>query len=259
MKGIDCSSKINRDTAEKLNNEGYNFACRYHVPEGYTKRLTKAEAEEISAAGLKLLSIFETYSARASEGAAAGGEDGAAAYKVAQELEVPTSAILYFAVDFDAAADKMDSIEAYLKAAREQTGDYEIGVYGSYAVVEEMAKRGACKGFWQTYAWSQGQTSPYMNVYQYSNGQTVAGLSVDLDEAESFIGMWSYEQEVENVPDTSGNTPSDWAKEACDWAVEKGLFTGDENGNMHWQDPVTREELAVVLYRMSVSCGLCGK
>ena len=45
--------------------------------------------------------------------------------------------------------------------------------------------------------------------------------------------------------------PSDWAKEACDWAVSKGLFLGYGSGNFNWHDRVTREELAVVLKRFA--------
>lgn len=43
--------------------------------------------------------------------------------------------------------------------------------------------------------------------------------------------------------------PSDWAQEATAWAVEQGIFQGDERGEMDWQGPVTREALAVTLYR----------
>ena len=42
--------------------------------------------------------------------------------------------------------------------------------------------------------------------------------------------------------------PADWAKSACQRAADKGIFQGDE-GNYRWHDPVTREELAVVLSR----------
>lgn len=43
--------------------------------------------------------------------------------------------------------------------------------------------------------------------------------------------------------------PSGWAREAADWAQIAGLFQGDKDGSMRWQDPITREELAVVLQR----------
>ena len=45
--------------------------------------------------------------------------------------------------------------------------------------------------------------------------------------------------------------PSAWAKDACEWAVKKGIFQGDDKGDFRWQDPVTREQLAVILRRMA--------
>lgn len=44
---------------------------------------------------------------------------------------------------------------------------------------------------------------------------------------------------------------SPWSAEARDWAVAQGLFVGDADGNFRWKDNVTREELAVVLQRLS--------
>lgn len=43
-------------------------------------------------------------------------------------------------------------------------------------------------------------------------------------------------------------TPAAWAKSACDAAVARGIFKGD-GGDFRWHDPVTREELAVILER----------
>ncbi|MBP3313338.1 MAG: N-acetylmuramoyl-L-alanine amidase [Oscillospiraceae bacterium] len=44
--------------------------------------------------------------------------------------------------------------------------------------------------------------------------------------------------------------PSFWAEEACAWAVAEGIFQGNEEGAYHWKDPITREALALILYRM---------
>ena len=33
------------------------------------------------------------------------------------------------------------------------------------------------------------------------------------------------------------------------WAIEEGLFQGDENGNFKWGEPITRKDLCTVLYR----------
>ena len=42
--------------------------------------------------------------------------------------------------------------------------------------------------------------------------------------------------------------PADWAKSACTAAAARGIFQGS-GGSFRWHEPVTREELAVVLAR----------
>ena len=49
---------------------------------------------------------------------------------------------------------------------------------------------------------------------------------------------------------TDKNTPSAWAKEAWDWAKKEGFLDGTRS-----KDPVTREELAVVLQRLVKKLG----
>ncbi len=197
LKGIDCAAKISAVAAQQIKAAGYDFVCRYLVPAAGVnawKALTAMEAHAISDAGLLQLSVYETTADRCKGGAAAGTADGRAACQLAQAYDIPETAILYFAVDFDAQAGDLGAIEAYLRAARAQTGGYEVGVYGSFRVIEAMAQRGACKGFWQCYAWSYKQTSAHRTAYQYRNGQTVSGISVDLDEAYDGAGLWSYGQ-----------------------------------------------------------------
>lgn len=45
--------------------------------------------------------------------------------------------------------------------------------------------------------------------------------------------------------------PADWSKEERDWAEEKGLIKGDENGNKQYKAWVTREQMAVFMKRMA--------
>ena len=58
--------------------------------------------------------------------------------------------------------------------------------------------------------------------------------------------------EPDGSPEDS-NEPDSWAKSAADWALEAGIFKGDEAGNLHWRDSVSRQELAVVLQRLQTS------
>ena len=39
-----------------------------------------------------------------------------------------------------------------------------------------------------------------------------------------------------------------WYEKAMAWAKENGIFTGDSAGNFGWQQPVTREAVAKLLY-----------
>lgn len=53
------------------------------------------------------------------------------------------------------------------------------------------------------------------------------------------------EEKIMNI----GN-PSAWAREACEWAVKNGIIQGDGNGNFNWDKPLTREQYAVLEYRL---------
>lgn len=48
----------------------------------------------------------------------------------------------------------------------------------------------------------------------------------------------------------TGNKPSEWAKEATEWAISEGIFSGDGNGDYRWQEGITREEVASLIYRL---------
>lgn len=45
------------------------------------------------------------------------------------------------------------------------------------------------------------------------------------------------------------NTPSPWAKDAVEWAVENGVIRGDENGNLGLHELCTVEKQLTILYR----------
>lgn len=44
---------------------------------------------------------------------------------------------------------------------------------------------------------------------------------------------------------------SNWAKAACQRAIDKGIFSGDGSGHYMWKEPVTREQLAVILDKIT--------
>ncbi len=190
--GIDCATPLTAKTARALFAEGYRFAARYLVPAAYAwKRLTIEEARAITEAGMQIVSVFETAANRPAGGTPSGKADGAAAYREAGAIGQPPGTAIYFAVDYDARPGDYDEIEAYLKAAEAEIRGYTLGVYGSYAVVEEMVRRGVGRHYWQTYAWSRGNKSRKINLYQYRNNVRVAGIAVDLNESYGNEGWWN--------------------------------------------------------------------
>ena len=233
-KGIDCASEISATAAKQIKASGYDFVCRYLVPPTMAwKDLTAQEARNICDAGLKILCVFEATADRVKGGAAAGTNDGLTARMLAEAMGMPITAYIYFAVDYEAPASDIAMIDAYLRAARAQTGTYEIGVYGPYSVIEAIATRGACKGFWQCFAWSYGKVSDHRMVYQYKAGQTVAGIAVDLDEAYSLDGLWTYNTESEREKMIRYNTIADvpdWGKPTVQKLIDAGALKGTKDG-----------------------------
>jgi len=45
------------------------------------------------------------------------------------------------------------------------------------------------------------------------------------------------------------NIPAAYAREAVEWVKRRGIMAGDENGNLRLNQPVTRQQLAVMLWR----------
>lgn len=54
----------------------------------------------------------------------------------------------------------------------------------------------------------------------------------------------------------TGDNPSQWAKPATDWAKGNKIFNGDATGGYGWQQPITREALAQVMYNFARVIGM---
>lgn len=61
------------------------------------------------------------------------------------------------------------------------------------------------------------------------------------------------------APAGTGDNPSAWAKAATEYCKSKGIFAGDGAGNFDWQKPITREQVAAVLYRTLEAAGALDK
>ena len=211
-KGIDTAAPISEAAARKLKELGYSFVGRYLVPaEGGTKwkALTAPEATIIRNAGLSILLCWETTASRAKSGAAAGAADGTEALKLAKAMQIPEETAIVFAIDYDAPTSDWAKIEAYMRGARWNIGNYQLGMYAPARVLNHFASIQAdgkplVAYGWQCYACSYGakaEAQAYQTAWQ---GDAAAkalekqlGFAVDLDEADSIDGMWNPYSEEE--------------------------------------------------------------
>ena len=134
----DCSGVADAAVAA-----GAGFVCRY------LKNLTLGEAKALSAAGLKIVSIFESTAERARGGAAAGATDGARAFLQASALGQPQGSAIYATADFDDAAVDDVTVIAYFaafKAALEGQG--KLGVYANGATCQAALDAGVADFTW---------------------------------------------------------------------------------------------------------------
>ena len=100
---------------------------------------------------------------------------------------------IYFSVDFDALDMHYSVIDNYFRGVHTAlAGRYQVGVYGHADLIDHLHANGLAAGFWQTYAWSGGRLSANADLYQYKNGQTLAGGSVDFDKIyhPAELGAW---------------------------------------------------------------------
>jgi hypothetical protein len=253
--GVDCATKVTKTVADKLAANGQKFVARYVVSEKHEwKRLSPEEAKTISDAGMDILSVFESSANRSLSGFEGGRADAQTCLGEIKRLSQPKGSAMYFAVDFDVTKpEQLDAIEQYLRGAAYVLGSsYPVGVYAEYSVIEEMGKRKAAKHFWQTYAWSNGKVSKLNNLYQYKNGQTLAGITVDFNNSYGNEGFWNLRPAMPTKPltDFKDVPAGHWAEGAIANAVSKGLFVGRSDGTFGMGVPVTREELAVVVDRV---------
>lgn len=86
--------------------------------------------------------------------------------------------------------------------------------------------------------------------HEYTSGMILAGDYPPPMPRYGEEELTMTREELMSVAGT-GDNPSEWAREAAEWAKEQGIFGGDGQGNYGWQQPITREAVAAVLMRLS--------
>lgn len=227
FQGIDCASRLTPTVAAALKSQGIDYAGRYLGTDW--KGISASEAEVIKAAGMQIISIFETNpTSRSYFTVAKGQSDAATAVSYAKSVGQPAGTTIYFTVDYGAPATDYSAIASYFSAIKGAIGpDYHVGAYGDYAVVEYLHANNVVDYFYQTLAWSGGQeAADFINIYQYKNDVPMAGIQVDHDEILRDPGAWgsgtpqpvpapSPTPQPTGVPDTYTVQPGDTLSGIC--------------------------------------------
>jgi len=198
--GVDCATPLTEETAKAIHSYGYDVVLRYLVPAKYSKRLTKTEADMLTAENMLIGTVFETSGTTPKLGYAQGIKDAQTALDCAIELDMPNDACIYFAVDYQpVTTDDMYNISNYFIGVSKIIREYKIGVYGSYDVVEWLHRQNICSCYWQCMAWSYGKISEHATLYQKTSGRVIGGVNVDLNDIYNITGLWNYSTPAEVV------------------------------------------------------------
>ena len=159
-----------------IKNAGRKFVVRYLFEDGQGgKGLDASELADLLANGLEICLVYEAYAASPKGGRAVGVAHAEASQREINRLGLPKNSPVYFAIDWDAQAGEQAVIDEYLRGAASVIGMERVGVYGSAQVMARCMANKTATWFWQTYAWSRGQVTQGIHLYQYLNGQNLNG------------------------------------------------------------------------------------
>jgi len=183
-----------------LRARGVTAVGRYYRVVHPEWRLTKAEARKLSAAGIKIFTVYEDVGHNLRLTAAQGRLDGQNALEQATEIGQPKGTPIYFALEGlpnGYVASDLPAIRKYIDGVRQAiNAKYQIGVYSNGLVCETLLDEGlisytwlsaskafaGTRDFYRTRRWNLAQTTPL--------DQNWNGLSVDVDEAAEDFGAF---------------------------------------------------------------------
>lgn len=169
-------------TPAVLKAAGASFALRY-LSTDPSKNLTLAEAQRLTLAGIKCVTVWETTAARALQGYQAGYHDAIAAFAMAHACGQPSWRPVAFAVDFDESPQQAPLVADYARGWSDVAGKGRRGVYGGYWTVKRLFDAGLVDFAVQTIAWSGGLWDPRAQMQQFAVDKFLGGVSVDYDRA----------------------------------------------------------------------------
>jgi hypothetical protein len=195
--GFDTTANCGK-LASKIKAAGYDFVGRYYAHRG-SKRLTVQEAKLLSAAGVKIVAVWEDAPTRLNYFSHARGVvDGTSAYHCAMLTGQPAGTPIYFTVDFDAPVQALSGaitdyfqgiVDGFDVIANRQSPIYQIGAYGSGATCAALLKYRLASYAWlaQSEDWAGHAQFLTWNIKQGAE-KRILGLAADVDQATKDYG-----------------------------------------------------------------------
>jgi Domain of unknown function (DUF1906)/Putative peptidoglycan binding domain len=193
--GVDYSS--GRPDVACLVRGGKRFAIRYTSIGSHPKNMTLAETKALTAAGMRVVTVFEESAGRMLQGAAAGENDARVSMVMAEKAGAHKRAPHFFALDVDTHSFtpvQWAACAAYLDAAAKVLGKARVGLYADVRGINKL--RSHVTWLWQTYAWSRDdagvvQWATGVHLQQHKNRVQLCGAEVDHDRAlKPLYGQW---------------------------------------------------------------------
>ncbi|MGW4243295.1 DUF1906 domain-containing protein [Nocardia sp. NPDC004722] len=195
--GLDYAA--GRPAPSAIRAAGYDFVVRYLSDGGPTlpgKLLTPAEADDLRAHDISIVSNWETTAARMLDGYGAGVTDAHSALAQVLRCGGRADRPIYFSADFDATPQQQVPINDYLNGAAEVLGRANVGIYGGYWPVSRALDAGTATWAWQTVAWSGGNVDPRIAIFQTGEQVTVDGVQCDVNQTDrADFGQWDVNTE----------------------------------------------------------------
>jgi len=187
--GVDYSWA--RPSPSGLRAAGYTFAVRYLSFDTTGKNISASEARALQAAGVDVVSNWESGASDALKGRARGVSDAQEAQRQALAAGMPASRPIYFSIDFDAQLSQQAVINDYFDGVASVLGRARTGAYGGFFPIQRLFDAGKITFGWQTFAWSGGRWEPRAQLRQVRNGVTIAGGQCDIDQSQADdFGQW---------------------------------------------------------------------
>jgi Domain of unknown function (DUF1906) len=186
--GIDMATDAS-GVLDQLKESRVDFVARYYRdPDSMWPPLSPSEARGLSSQGLKIVAVYEYHSADPAHFTYDSGySDAFLAYGQAKAVGQPISSAIYFAADFNAQGDAVQSlidyfrgINAGLSTAGGGRGEYAVGVYGSGVVCDAVKRAGLARYSWLSNSITWDGATDYRD-WDIMQGQAVPGLSFDQD------------------------------------------------------------------------------